>query len=126
MNVRTISRCLLFLIAVIGGGEPNQISSIEGFVTSEVTASLADAKIGLDGLARPIHRETRTDASGYYFLGDVQPGAYTLWADVAGMGCIMYPRVVVNYSEHVRRDFQFIRGKRPGGCEPLEKKKDDR
>ena len=91
MNIRTTSRCLLFLIAVIGGGEPNQMSSVEGFVTSEVTASVADAKIGLDGLVRPIHRETRTDAAGYYFLRDLQPGAYILWADVAGLGCIMYP-----------------------------------
>src|SRR5689334_14839630 len=122
MQIRGTSRCLLLLFAAIVGGEPKQASSVEGFVTSELTASLPGAKIGLDGLAKPIHRETRTDASGYYFLGDLQPGAYTVWAEVTGLGCIIYPRVIVNYGERVRKDFQFIRGKRPGGCEPLQKK----
>jgi hypothetical protein len=126
MQIRGSSRCLLLLIAAIVGGEPSQVCSVEGFVTSDVTASLPGAKIGLDGLARPIHRETGTDASGYYFLGDIQPGAYSLWAEVTGVGCIIHPSVVVNYGEHVRKDFQFIRGRRPGSCEPPQKKQKER
>ena len=51
MQIRSSGRCLLLLIAAIVGGEPNQVSSVEGFVTSELTASLPGAKIGLDSCA---------------------------------------------------------------------------
>lgn len=54
---------------------------------------------------------------------EMRPGAYSVWADAKGYGCILIPHFVVHYGERVRQDFNFIGGKAYGGCESVEKKK---
>ena len=102
--------------------EPNTRSSLDGFVTSDLTAALPGATVGIDGLTGGLHRQTATNSSGYYLLDDVPPGGYSVWAEVRGYGCIIYPHVAVFRGQRTRQDFHFVRGKRlPKGCQPVEK-----
>ena len=113
----------LFFAASISPSDPHQSSSIEGFVTLNAATQLADVKIGVDGLARGMHLQVKTNTSGHYLFEEVLPGAYSMWADAKGYGCILIPRVPVHYGERVRRDFNFVRGRVPGACEPVEQSK---
>jgi hypothetical protein len=116
------SVCLaLFFTASVVVSDPHQSSSIEGFVTLNAVTHLAGVTIGVDRLGQETHLHLKTNTSGHYLFEEVQPGAYSMWADAKGYGCILIPRVAVHYGERVRQDFNFVRGQIPGGCEPVEK-----
>jgi Carboxypeptidase regulatory-like domain len=67
--------------------------------------------------------ETTTNSSGYYLLGDVRPGKYTMWAEMNGHGCIVIPRVLVKDGQRARQDFHFSKGETYPGCESVKAKK---
>lgn len=114
---------LLFLLTILAASEPGQRSGIEGFVTSDIGAAIPSATIGVDSVTRGFHRETVTDTSGYYLVGELNPGAYSVWAEVDGLGCIVYPHVEVLPGQLLRKDFYFARANRyPRNCEPLQRK----
>jgi len=120
-----VRRCCVFFIlfGVIAGSQTNEPAAIEGFVTSDIAAVIPGAKIGVDSLTRGFHRETATNNSGYYLVNDLNPGSYSVWAEVSGLGCIIYPHVALFPGQRLRQDFLFARAKRyPGNCEPLEKR----
>ena len=48
---------------------------IEGATTSDGGAALPGVKIAIDGLAKPVHLETLSNAAGRYEIGNVPPGA---------------------------------------------------
>ena len=122
MKLRTL--CLLLLCAAaIRPQEQREPAAVEGFVTSDIAAVVPGATIRLDSLARGYHRNAQTDMSGHYSIDEVQPGAYSLLAEVKGWGCIIYPHVTLDMGQHLRQDFVFARAKRyPEGCEPPPKK----
>ena len=74
-------------------------------------------------MARGKFSQATTDVSGYYLFDDVRPGAYSMWAEARGYGCILIPHIAVHYGERVRQDFNFVRGKSYDGCEAIERKK---
>jgi len=119
----TISRqCVAFAIAagLLAAAERDTPSGIHGFVTTELIAAVPGARIGIDSLSKALHRETTTDVTGYYAMDDLTPGAYSIWADVRGLGCIIYPHVALLPGKRVRQDFRFVRTKRyPGACDAL-------
>ena len=116
-------RCFYFILFVIVAVSQTDAPCVEGFVTSDLASTIPDARVGIDSLTRGFHRETSTSSSGYYLLDDLMPGAYSVWAEVKGMGCIIYPHVALNPGQRLRQDFYFARAKRyPGNCEPLETK----
>ncbi len=114
---------VLFLAAATIASDPAKNSSIEGFVTLNGAAYLAGVTIGVANQASGGHFEVRTNKSGYYVFEDIRPGAYTIWADAQGYGCILIPRLALHYSERVRQDFDFVRGKARQGCEAVDTKK---
>lgn len=119
-----VIRCCIFLLAValMAGIPPEENTVIEGFVTSDVVAVAPGATVGVDSLARGFHRQATTDTSGYYSFNHLDPGAYSIWAEIKGVGCIIYPHVAVFAGQHVREDFHFAQAKRyPGNCEPVER-----
>jgi hypothetical protein len=123
--MKTRSLCpgfLLFLAASTVGNDLPNASSIEGFVTLNSASYLAGVKVGVDNRARGTHFEGKTNTSGYYMFEDIRPGAYSIWAEVKGYGCILIPRLAVHYGERVRQDFNFVAGGAHEGCEPVEKK----
>lgn len=122
--MKALSLCLLlFVAAPIGASDRDKSSGIEGTVTLNTTIHLAGVTIGVDSLARGTHIQSETNESGNYLFDDVRPGAYSMWAEAKGYGCILIPRVAVHYSERVRQDFNFVRGKSYESCEGVEKKK---
>ena len=120
-----IRRCCLLItvLAIVCPAQHDRASGIEGFVTADVTASIPNARIGVDSATRGLHRETVTDSSGYYLVAELDPGAYSVWAEVPGLGCIVYPHVVVFPGQIVRKDFHFVRTKHyTKTCESCPKK----
>ncbi|HSU29705.1 MAG TPA: carboxypeptidase-like regulatory domain-containing protein [Bryobacteraceae bacterium] len=113
--------CLLLLLARgVSAGESSYASGIDGFVTSDIQAVVAGATVGVDGLANGLHREAVTDSSGYYLVDNLRPGAYSVWAEFRGYGCIIYPHIPVVEGQRRRQNFHFVRAKRlPPNCEPL-------
>jgi len=117
-----LRRCLVFAVAagLIARGSGDEQSSLEGFVTTDITAAVPGARIGIDSLSKGFHQETMTNVTGYYTVENLNPGAYSVWAEVRGLGCIVYPRVVLLPGKRVRQDFRFVRtGRYPGGCNVL-------
>ena len=113
----------LFLAAVVRPQDQQQSSAIEGFVTSDLAAVVPNATIRLDSITKGYHRDTQANASGYYMFDELQSGAYSLCAEVRGLGCIIYPHIALMPGQHLRQDFSFVRTKRhPEGCEPPLKK----
>ena len=122
MRLSLCCACLL-LVGALMARQPSSRASIDGFVTSDFVMALPGATIGIDSVTGSFHRQTTTDPSGYYLLDDLQQGAYSLWAEVKGYGCILYPQVAVFRGQHTRQDFHFVRPKRPPeGCRPVEKR----
>lgn len=113
---------LLFAVSILAS-DARKVSSVEGAVTLNSMTALSGVTIELDNLARGTHLQSTTNTSGYYLFEEIRPGAYSMWADAKGYGCILIPRLAVHYGERVRQDFNFVRGKAYGGCEAVEKKK---
>jgi len=119
----TISRrYIVFAVAagLIAAAETDKPSGVDGFVTTELTAVVPGARIGIDSLSKGFHSETTTDVTGYYSMDDLTPGAYSIWAEVRGLGCIIYPHLALLPGKRVRLDFRFVRTKRyPAACNAL-------
>ncbi len=114
----------LLLLAMImgistGDTQPVTRSGIDGFVTMDVTAAATGASIGVDSMTKGGHFRATTSNSGYYLVDDIEPGAYSVWAEVKGIGCIIYPNVAVYRGQRTRRDFNFVHASRDkGNCQP--------
>ena len=121
-----INRCCLFLLlaASLIGAQTDDRAGIEGFVTSDtLAAAVYGATVGIDSRAGSFHRQTTTNTSGYFLMDDLQPGGYSLWAEIKGYGCIIYPHVALFSGEPAYQGFHFVRTKRnPGNCEPVQKR----
>ena len=112
MRLSLCCACLL-LVGASMARQPNSRASIDGFVTGDLVTALPGATVGIGSVTGSFHRQTTTDPSGYYSLDELQQGAYSLWAEVKGYGCILYPQVAVFRGQHTRQDFRFVRPKRP-------------
>lgn len=117
--------CLLLLVVHANSAAmSSDASGVDGFVTSNIQAVIAGAPVGVDSLANGLHRETVTDSSGYYLIDNLRPGAYSVWAEFKGYGCIIYPHVPVIEGQRRRQNFHFVRAKRfPQNCLPLENRR---
>ena len=126
--MKFIKTCGFLLVAsCLVRGQEQTAASIEGFVTSDPAVALAGATVRLDSLAKSYHRETQTNATGHYSLEELQPGAYSLCAEIRGLGCIIYPHIALMPNQRMRQDFVFVRAKRtPRACEPPEKSRTGR
>ena len=114
---------LCLLIAGFAAYPMGPSSSIDGLVTSDIAGTIPNARIGVDKVTGGFHRETTTNSSGYYLVDDLSPGAYSVWAEVRGLGCIIYPHLAVPPGERIHQNFHFVRAKRyPGNCEPVQKR----
>jgi Carboxypeptidase regulatory-like domain len=123
MRLSQVCLCLIVAGSAVCAQEPPQSvpAAVEGFVTSDVTAVVPGATIHLDSRTLSYHRETTTDASGYYVMEELRPGAYSLYAEIRAYGCIIYPHIALMPRQSLRQDFVFVRAKRTlTACEPSE------
>jgi Carboxypeptidase regulatory-like domain len=115
--------CVLGMIAAkMALAAAQKTSGVEGVVTIDGTA-FAGVEVEASSASQGVFWETTTNSSGYYLLGDVRPGKYTMWAEMNGHGCIVIPRVLVKDGQHARQDFHFSKGKTYPGCESVKAKK---
>ena len=91
-------------------------SGIDGVVTLNATEPLVSVRIGVARAARTGHFETWTDSKGRYSL-DLEPGAYSMWAEAKDYGCILIPHVAIHDQERVHEDFNFVRRRIRGSCD---------
>jgi hypothetical protein len=87
--------------------EADADASIQGQVTNAQGLPIARALVSLDDLMRVNSKRTETDEKGFYLLENVKPGRYSLRVEVKRMGCMIIPRLVVNFGETLERNFQF-------------------
>ncbi len=74
-----------------------------------------------DSITKGLHRQAASNGCGYYLVDYFNPGAYSVWAEVKGLGCIIYRNISVFPGKRVRQDFHFVRAKRnPDNCQPVE------
>lgn len=67
--------------------------------------------------------ETSTDNLGRYALEGLAPGRYTVWAEAAGHGCIVFGDITVKPGMRVHRDFRFAKNKIYPGCESVTRRR---
>ncbi|HEY1948953.1 MAG TPA: carboxypeptidase-like regulatory domain-containing protein [Bryobacteraceae bacterium] len=102
---------------IVAGQETNSGNgSIQGHVTDAQGLPIARALVALDDIMRVNSMETKTDEKGFYLLANVRPGRYSLRVEVAGVGCDIIPRLIVNYGEKIQKDFQFVRHGKVANC----------
>jgi hypothetical protein len=111
MNVNR--RLLLTLVAGCAlNGKSDQSCGIEGFVTSDAVAAVPGARVGIDSVTKGLHRESSTNINGHYSFEELPPGAYSIWAEIKDLGCLVYPHISLFPGRRVRQDFHFAKANR--------------
>jgi hypothetical protein len=64
------------LAAATPAGAQNATSSLRGVVTNQAGAPVSDAQVQVRNVASGVRRGALTNASGFYNVGGLQPGAY--------------------------------------------------
>jgi hypothetical protein len=118
-----IERRWIFILALatLLPAQTEQHCGIEGYVSSDVADALSGATINIDSITRGFHRQAASNGSGYYLVDGLTPGAYSVSAEVKGLGCIVYPKIPIFAGKRVRQDFRFVEAKRnPDSCQPAQ------
>ena len=99
-----------------GQESPGQVgAAIEGKIETDVGRPVPNGTVFLDGSTRQFHLEANSNSSGHYGFENLPPGKYTLWCELQGHGCIVYPNLSLGSGERLHRDFRF--SNRDNGCE---------
>jgi hypothetical protein len=86
---------LLFLIGRTVASEPARPASIDGFVTGTGATVLGGVAIGVNELNEGRYQQAVSDHAGYYRVDHLTSGAYSIWAEAKGYGCIVYPNLAL-------------------------------
>ena len=96
MSRRLVSTFSVILCLFVGGlafGQAAPTGNIFGTVTDDSGAVLPGVRVSVSGIGAP--REQFTNAQGAFRFLALDPGAYTVVAELDGFGGIEYPDVVV-------------------------------
>ncbi len=91
--VSTFSVLLCLFAAGLAWSQATPTGNLYGTVTDESGAPLPGVKVTVSGIGAP--REQFTDANGNWRFLALDPGAYTVAAELEGMGGLQYPDVIV-------------------------------
>ena len=91
--VSTFSVILCLLVAGVAFGQASPTGNLYGTVTDESGAALPGVKVTVSGIGAP--REQFTDGQGQWRFLALDPGAYTVAAELDGFGGLEFPDVVV-------------------------------
>ena len=97
--VSTFSVILCLFVAGLALGQASPTGNLYGTVTDESGAALPGVKVTVSGLGAP--REQFTDAQGAWRFLALDPGAYTVAAELDGFGGLEYPDVVVSVGRNI-------------------------
>jgi hypothetical protein len=97
-TMKTLLRviALFFVTAVIGQGQAISVNggSIQGTITDNTGAIVPDAVVIIVGNDTNSTKTLKTDASGFYSIGPLTPGPYTVTVDAAGFEKLTVKTVV--------------------------------
>lgn len=124
--MKSLSRLLVFCALAVSGdlavaaqsGDPG----IEGMVLLAGSA-FPGTEVVASSAASGQFWETSADNLGRYALEGLAPGRYTVWAEAAGHGCIVFGDVIVKPGMRVHHDFRFAKNKTYPGCESITRKR---
>src|SRR5215472_8921920 len=71
------------------------VGSIKGYVRDTTGAFVPDATITLENQLTKVSAKARSDSAGLYQFLDIQPGTYTLSAELTGFATQVVPDVIV-------------------------------
>ena len=91
--VSTFSVVLFLLVTGLAFGQASPTGNLYGTVTDESGAALPGVTVTVSGLGAP--RTQFTDANGNWRFLALDPGAYTVMAELEGFGGLQFPDVVV-------------------------------
>ena len=114
--------CALFVPGGLGIAAQSGSPGIEGTV-SLAGSAFPGTEVVASSAASGQFWETSTDNLGRYALEGLAPGRYTIWAEAAGHGCIVFGDVTVKPGMRVHRDFRFAKNKTYPGCESITHKR---
>ena len=97
--VSTFSVILCLFVAGLALGQASPTGNLYGTVTDESGAALPGVKVTVSGLGAP--REQFTDAQGAWRFLALDPGAYTVAAELDGFGGLEYPDVIVSVGRNI-------------------------
>jgi len=102
--------CLMILESVVVGWSQVQNASLTGLVTDPSGALVAGATVTARNNATNITYKTKTDSSGYYLLGGLVVGTYSVTVEITGFKTAIHDNVVLGVGESGRDDFQLALG----------------
>lgn len=106
---RTVKRLLLVgcILAFAHQAVAQNAGVIEGAITDESGGVLPGVTVTLKNADTGAERTTATDSEGRYRFPALQPGEYTVRADLQGFASAELRRVVLTIGLEVRHDFQL-------------------
>ncbi len=111
---KAISVTALVFLAALGLAVPGwsqvQNASLTGLVTDPSDAVVAAATVTARNNATNLTYATKTDSSGYYLLGGLAIGAYTVTVETTGFKTAIHDNVVLGVGESGRNDFVLALG----------------
>ena len=105
--------CLLLVNLAISGWSQVQNASLTGLVTDPSGAVVAAATVTARDIATNLTYKTKTDSSGYYLLGGLTIGTYTVTVEMTGFKKAIHDNVVLGVGESGRDDFSSRLAKSP-------------
>src|SRR5258708_6187769 len=79
--------------------------SIQGTVADETGAVVPKAHVVARKVATGVESATRSNESGIYFIGELRPGSYDVYAEAAGFSRIFRKGVTLRVEDKLRLDF---------------------
>src|SRR5258708_30397407 len=79
--------------------------SIQGTVADETGAVVPKAHVVARNVATGVESATRSNESGIYFMGELRPGSYDVYAQAAGFSRIVRKGVTLRVEDKLRLDF---------------------
>ena len=99
---------MLLLLASIPMAMQLETGSIEGAIRSDYDP-VSKATVEARGAGSEVAVRAESDPAGYYKLGRLRPGRYSIWVTAPGHDATWVRQVIVERGETVRSDIQFNR-----------------
>jgi hypothetical protein len=104
-----LSAMLLCLLPMVVFGQSNR-GRISGTVTDQTGASIAGAKVTIENLGTHVLRELTTNGEGNYVATDIEPGFYSVKAELANFKTVVRDKIQVEVANDLKIDFRLVPG----------------
>ena len=105
-----VGLCLLLFSLAVPGWSQVQNASLTGLVSDPSGARVAAATVTARNNATNVTYKTKTDSSGYYLLGGLNIGTYTVTVEMSGFKKAIHDNVALGVGESGRNDFVLALG----------------